>query len=112
MQDDRLQCLKEQTAEDILEVVNSLNKLSQKVTFLGDGVPVHKSVLEEKLTVPYHIAPTHLNRQSAAAVAALGAVYLEEGKIETAAAHKPVYLRQSQAERERAIRLQQGSRDS
>lgn len=112
MQDGRLFCLKEQTAEDILEVVDRLNKLGQKVTFLGDGVPVHKAVLEEKLTVPFQIAPSHLNRQSAAAVAALGAVYLAEGKTETAAAHKPVYLRQSQAERERAMRLQRSSSDS
>jgi len=111
MQNDRLLCLKEQTAEDILEVVDSLNRLNQKVVFLGDGVPVHKAVLEEKLAVPYQIAPSHLNRQSAAAVAVLGAVYLAEGKIETAAAHKPVYLRQSQAERERAVRLQQNSSD-
>ena len=112
MQDGRLSCLKEQTAEDILEVACSLNKLGHKVTLLGDGVPVHKAVLEEKLMVSYQIAPSHLNRQSAAAVAALGAVYLAEGKIETAAAHKPVYLRQSQAERERAMRLQQSSTDS
>lgn len=111
MQDDRLLCLKEQTAEDIFEVIDSLNKLNQKVTFLGDGVPVHKSVLEERLTVPYQIAPSHLNRQSAAAVAALGTLYLAEGKTETAAAHKPVYLRQSQAERERAMRLQQSGSD-
>lgn len=111
MQNDRLLCLKEQTAEDILEVVDSLNRINQKVILLGDGVPVHKAVLEEKLTVPYQIAPSHLNRQSAAAVAVLGAVYLAEGKIETAAAHKPVYLRQSQAERERAVRLQQNSSD-
>lgn len=112
MRDGRLLCLKGQAAEDILEVIGTLNKLGQKVTFLGDGVPVHEAALKEKLVVPYQIAPSHLNRQSAASVAALGAVYLAEGKTETAAAHKPVYLRQSQAERERAVRLQQGSVDS
>ena len=36
------------------------------------------------------------------AVAALGAVYFREGKTETAAEHRPEYLRPSQAERERA----------
>ena len=37
-------------------------------------------------------------------MAALGAVYFREGKIETAAEHKPDYLRKSQAEREREER--------
>ncbi len=51
--------------------------------------------------VPVEFAPAHLNRQRAASVAALGAVYLAEGRTETAAEHKPEYLRKSQAERER-----------
>jgi tRNA threonylcarbamoyl adenosine modification protein YeaZ len=103
----------EQTAVDILEVVQRLNALGEKVTFLGDGVAVYKELLQEKLTVPFCFAPLHCNRQSAAAVAALGAVYLREGKYEDAKDHRPVYLRQSQAERERAKRLQaeQGQTD-
>ena len=46
-----------------------------------------------------------MNRQRAGAVAALGALYFEQGKAETAAEHQPDYLRVSQAERERAERL-------
>ena len=46
-----------------------------------------------------------------AAVAALGAVYLAEGKTETAAEHKPDYLRKSQAEREREVAERQGEMD-
>ena len=72
--------------------------------FLGDGVPVFRRVIEEKLTVPCSFAPAHVNKQRASAVAALGQVYYEKGKIQTAAEHVPDYLRMSQAERERAER--------
>lgn len=105
--DNRLECLLEQSAVDILEIVEKINEYSENVVFLGDGVPVHRTVLEERITVPYQFAPLHLNRQSAAAVAALGVVYMAEGRIEDAKDHKPVYLRKSQAERERAKRLQE-----
>ena len=42
-----------------------------------------------------------MNSQRAAAVAALGAIYYAEGRAENADDMKPVYLRKSQAERER-----------
>ena len=45
--------------------------------------------------------PLHVNKQRAGAVAALGMKYFAEGRSETAAEHKPEYLRLSQAERER-----------
>jgi tRNA threonylcarbamoyladenosine biosynthesis protein TsaB len=61
-------------------------------------------MIKERLTVPFDLAPAHVNRQRAAAVAALGTVYFAEGKTETAEEHKPDYLRKSQAEREREER--------
>ena len=86
-----------------------LNALGERVIFLGDGVPVYKKQLAETLTVPYCFAPAHVNRQRAASVAALGAVYFAEGKTETAAEHKPDYLRKSQAEREREEKEREGN---
>ena len=86
------------------ELITKLNAYQQPVTFLGDGVPVFKDLIAEKLTVPYTFAPAHVNKQRAAAVAALGLVYYKEGKIQTAMEHIPDYLRVSQAERERAER--------
>ena len=106
MSGSRMECLLEQCAVDILDIAAKVNELNENVVFLGDGVPVHRAVLEEKIKVSYQFAPLHLNRQSAASVAALGMIYMEEGKIEDAKDHKPIYLRQSQAERERAKRLQ------
>ncbi len=96
----RLKVVETQCAEDITCVIERLNQLEREVIFLGDGVPVYRGVLEEKLLVPYSFAPASDNRQRAASVAALGAVYFAEGKTVTAAAHQPEYLRKSQAEQE------------
>lgn len=100
-----IEAVRQQEAVAIEELIEQVNALERPVVFLGDGVPVQKEVLEANITVPYRFAPAHLNRQSASAVAALGVVYYKEGKSEDARDHKPIYLRQSQAERERALRL-------
>ena len=94
----------EQDAMDMGELIEKLNAMGERVIFLGDGVPVHEKKIRELMTVPFDLAPAHMNRQRAASVAALGAVYFAEGKIETAAEHGPDYLRKSQAEREREER--------
>ena len=94
----------EQDAMDMGELIETLNGMGERVIFLGDGVPVHEKKIRELMTVPFDLAPAHMNRQRAASVAALGAVYFAEGKIETAAEHGPDYLRKSQAEREREER--------
>lgn len=100
--DFRMDIVKEQCAVDISVMIEALNELGREVIFLGDGVPVFKGKLAESMKVPYGFAPAHCNRQSAASVAALGAVYYAQGKTVTAAEHQPEYLRMSQAERERA----------
>jgi len=97
-----LQVVREQCAIDITEVIAHLNQLGRDVIFLGDGVPVYAKVIEEQMQVPFSYAPAGNNRQRAASVAALGAVYYAQGKTVTAAEHQPEYLRKSQAEREQA----------
>ncbi|MBR2401777.1 MAG: tRNA (adenosine(37)-N6)-threonylcarbamoyltransferase complex dimerization subunit type 1 TsaB [Lachnospiraceae bacterium] len=94
--------VEEQMAIAVQELIEKLNAYGEKVTFLGDGVPVYAKQLEEGLKVPYSFAPAHVNRQSAAAVGTLGMRYFAEDKTETAREHQPDYLRVSQAERERA----------
>ena len=89
---------------DTDELLEELNQRGEMVTFLGDGVPVFRELIAEKLQVPYSFAPAHVNKQRAAAVAALGSIYYKEGRTETAMEHVPEYLRVSQAERERAER--------
>lgn len=99
---DEFQVVEQQMAISLQELVEKLNQYGEKVTFLGDGVPVYKEELKKELQVEYSFAPAHMNRQSAAAVGALGMKYYQESKIETATEHRPDYLRLSQAERERA----------
>ena len=108
-EDHRLMTVKDQMAVGIEELLSMLNEMGETVTFLGDGVPVFKDIIADKLTVPFSFAPAHLSRQRAGAVGALGVLYYKEGRIETAAEHKPDYLRVSQAERERAQKLKKGS---
>ena len=102
--DGKLQILEKQMAVAITEIAEKLNVLGREVIFLGDGVPVYREMLAEVMKVPYSFAPAHVNKQRAAAVAALGLIYYREGKTETAMEHVPDYLRVSQAERERAER--------
>lgn len=94
----------EQMAVDVQELITLLNGRGEKVIFLGDGVPVYKEQLLEGMKVPVCFAPAHMNRQRAASVGTLGMEYLVAGRTESAADHKPDYLRVSQAERERAER--------
>lgn len=87
--------------EKAMKVVADGTTPWKRLVFLGDGVPVGRTAIEETLTCPYTFAPAHVNRQRAAAVAALGELYLEMGRTEAAEEHSPDYFRMSQAERER-----------
>ena len=106
----QMQILEEQMAIGIEELAEKLRQYGKEkgIVFLGDGVPVHQENLKENLLKDLDItfAPAHMNYQRAAAVGTLAMQYYRDGKIETAAEHKPDYLRVSQAERERAEREQ------
>ncbi|MCR4777418.1 MAG: tRNA (adenosine(37)-N6)-threonylcarbamoyltransferase complex dimerization subunit type 1 TsaB [Lachnospiraceae bacterium] len=99
--DGKMITLTEQRAMSIEELIEELNEKGETVTFLGDGVQVYKNVIEEKIKVPYFFAPAHLSKQRAGAVAYVGMQLFKEGKYEDGKDHTPVYLRLSQAERER-----------
>lgn len=99
--DGELNIIKEQFAEDIKVVCEELNAMGRSVIFLGDGVPVYENVIGEVLKVPYRFAPAHMSRQRAGALAHLAVKYMKADRVEKAGEHVPIYLRQSQAERER-----------
>ncbi|MBR6452742.1 MAG: tRNA (adenosine(37)-N6)-threonylcarbamoyltransferase complex dimerization subunit type 1 TsaB [Lachnospiraceae bacterium] len=85
--------------EELIEKINAMTGESH-VLFLGDAVPVYKDKIEAGMKVPFAFAPPHMNRQRAASVGALALTYYREGKIESADAHRPEYIRKSSAERE------------
>ena len=91
--------LRLQLATNQLDNTNKINEVKHDIARIN--TVIREKQIAEKMTVPYDLAPAHVNRQRAASVAALGAVYFAEGKTETAMEHKPDYLRKSQAERER-----------
>lgn len=105
----KLVSVKSQWAGAVTELLDELNQIGEPVIFLGDGVPVFRETIAAELKVPFSFAPAHVNKQRAAAVAALGMEYYKNGKTQTAIEHCPDYLRVSQAERERAQREQGAS---
>ena len=95
--------IKAQRALSVKELLEELNNefLGEKVIFLGDGVPVYRSIIEEKIINTHFYASANISKQRAGSVAVLGKMYYNVGITETAENHEPVYLRLSQAERER-----------
>jgi tRNA threonylcarbamoyladenosine biosynthesis protein TsaB len=92
-----LSTVTEQCATDVTELLEQINKLGRETIFLGDGVPVYRSLIENTVKVPCTFAPAGRNRQRAANIAALGSIYYSQGRIVTAAEHEPEYLRKGQA---------------
>jgi len=95
----------EQKATGIKDILSEVNATGEKVLFLGDGADVYKDIIMEEKNMEYSFAPAHISKQSAASVAMLGIIYYKEGKYESAAEHRPFYLRKPQAEREREERM-------
>ncbi len=98
-----LKTILSQCAIAVTEVLGKINETGLPVVFLGDGVPVYKDIIKSECNVSYLIAPAHHNRQNALSVAALGEVYFDKGIIVNSDEHKPIYLRKSQAEREKGV---------
>lgn len=91
--------------EELLEKLNALLEgeyAGRKVFFVGDGIPVFKDRIIGALGDKALFTPVHMNRTKGASVAALGLRYFENNeKVYSAADFAPIYLRKSQAERER-----------
>ena len=102
---DSFEVVKESQAADLKEWLQMLNEMGEPVMLLGDGTAAGVAVIRECLTIPYRIAPAHLNTARAASVAALGMKLFQKGKAVDAAEIAPEYLRVTQAERVRAEKL-------
>ena len=115
-----LEVLMEQCPMDMRELARLLNGRGERVIFLGDGVPVYRSIIEEEMQVSYGFAPAQMNRQRASCVAVLGMTVLAEAgssgcgtgagdycgaRLVGAADFAPDYLRKPQAERQREAEL-------
>lgn len=92
----------EPEAMSIEECVESCGNFLETV-FLGDGVPVYKEFIKEKLGDKAIFAPASCNMQKASSIAALALKKAEN--CESYYGLEPLYLRKSQAEREREEKL-------
>lgn len=103
---DPLVIVRDQEPLDVICLCQTLNELSgsmgRKVVLLGDGAAAYRELIEKNLTAPHGYAPAHLSQQRAGSVAVRAMDLARQGRVETAAEHRPDYLRVSQAERVRA----------
>ncbi len=103
---DMVEVLMDQTAMDSAKLCLELNKIAgergESVLLYGDGADACRDIFEERLTCPHDYAPAHLKAQRASSLAVRAGQLFRGGKIQTAAEHRPDYLRVSQAERVRA----------
>lgn len=95
------QLIGEEEAIGIEELVTKINQMPGKHLFIGDAVPVYRSCLEAKLSVPYRFAGPGNLLQRASSVAMLGAEQLTQGKAVAGKDFHLSYIRKPQAERER-----------
>lgn len=102
----RLVNIIEQKATGIMDILPELRAYGREVLFLGDGADVYKDIIIKEADMKFSFAPAHISKQSAASVAMLGIIYYSEGRYESAAEHRPFYLRKPQAEREREEHMQ------
>lgn len=91
----------EEKACPLDELLKELEKTGKKVIFNGDGVPVYREYIVNNFKQKFAFAPETLLLQKASSVAALGELIYRNGTAVSADEHVPVYLRKSQAERER-----------
>lgn len=84
-------------ALSIEECCADIQSLGEDAVFLGDGLPVFKEKIMELLGEKAYFAPANLNAQMAASAAVLA----RDKELINYAKLAPLYLRKSQAERER-----------
>lgn len=96
--------LSDHLAIDMDEQLESLKALGEPVIFLGDGVDVHEEKIKEYLGDKAYFAPGFLNLQHASTLAEIAVKAYERGEAMNASEFVPMYLRKSQAEREKEER--------
>lgn len=102
-----MQTVLDQTCLSIEELAKRIQEENEEVLLLGDGADVYEDLLGSCLQVKYVKAPAGMNRPRASSVCLCAAKRWEQGQVETAAQHRPDYLKESQAEREREKKIRE-----
>nr|WP_302596944.1 tRNA (adenosine(37)-N6)-threonylcarbamoyltransferase complex dimerization subunit type 1 TsaB [uncultured Cellulosilyticum sp.] len=97
--------LTDHLACDMDEHLEMLANRNEDILFLGDGVEIYREKVIAKLGEKALFAPGFLNLQRAGTLAEAACKAYERGEACDADTFVPIYLRKSQAEREREERL-------
>lgn len=107
-----MKTIKPQCIMMIDELIKELDTIKESVMFLGDGVDVHKQLIDDIMDTKHYYAPASMNRHKASTLGTIAEIYYKNGKTETAKEHKPEYLRPSQAERELKAKMKEAKSDN
>lgn len=107
-----MKTIKPQCIMMIDELIKELDTIKEPVMFLGDGVDVHKQLIDDTMGTKHYYAPASMNRHKASTLSSIAETYYKNGKMETAKEHKPEYLRLSQAERELKAKMKEAKSDN
>lgn len=107
-----MKTIKPQCIMMIDELIKELDTIKESVMFLGDGVDVHKQLIDDIMDTKHYYAPASMNRRKASTLGTIAEIYYKNGKTETAKEHKPEYLRLSQAERELKAKMKEAKSDN
>ena len=96
----------EDEVEKLALFLDRVEAIGRDALFLGDGAPVLKNAIVERLGDKAHFAPAqHLGLRAASACALAAEYAKDENNIKDCMTLLPLYLRAPQAERERAAKL-------
>lgn len=93
---------KELSPDEVISIDECIDSCGEflDTVFVGDGVPVYKEYIEERLGERAHFAPASALMQRASSIAMLAKEKADKGEVQKYNELEPFYLRKSQAERE------------
>jgi tRNA threonylcarbamoyladenosine biosynthesis protein TsaB len=99
-EENSLKVVKQDDALDIVEYCNYLNKNYDKLYVNGNGSIAYRDIIDEILGDKAIFAPFNLNYIRASSICEIAYERFKDGLIDDVDNLKPVYLRESQAERQ------------
>lgn len=99
-EENSLNVVKQDDALDIVEYCNYLNKNYDKLYVNGNGSIAYRDIIDEILGDKAIFAPFNLNYIRASSICEIAYERFKDGLIDDVDNLKPVYLRESQAERQ------------
>lgn len=93
---------KELSPDEVISIDECIDSCGEflDTVFVGDGVPVYKEYIEERLGERAHFAPASALMQRASSIAMLAKEKADKGEVQKYNELEPFYLRKSQAESE------------